>query len=296
MILVTKKTYCLGMFGIHKQRGKCAGPKLSESKIRDIIKEARSVKFPWNAVPQPIESWFKAMGGAINTQPEFLMVGALTVVSCLLGTETVFHVRERHEEPCNLFTLCLCEPGTGKTQAYKVAVESPLNSIEPPILVHEYTIKGLFDHLESSNGRALLCHPEMLSFYENLMKRQNEGNGERHFFCRLHDCDTNLIRTIHARNRSPGQQKNPASTAGRTVLKKTCVGVGGFCQPQPFLYLHHTLGMMDDGFTDRISLCVVKSRILKENEINMWNDKLDEFPIAQLDGMFSCIFSVPVHG
>ena len=178
-VLVTKKPYYLGMFGIHKQRGKSAGPKLSESKIRDIIKEARSIQFPWNAIPEPIESWFKAMGGAINTQPEFLMVGALTVVSCLLGTETVFHVREGHEEPWNLFTLCLCKPGTGKTQAYKVAVESPLSSIEPPILIHEYTIMGLFDHLESSNGRALLCHPEMLSFYENLMKRQNEGNGHQ---------------------------------------------------------------------------------------------------------------------
>ncbi|CAB3986274.1 Hypothetical predicted protein [Paramuricea clavata] len=130
------------------------------------------------SVPNPIESWLQALGGAINTQPEFLMVGALTVVSCLLGTQTDFEVCERHKECCNLFTLCLCEPGTGKMQAYKVAVESPLKNIEPPIIIHDYTTKGLLDHLQSLNGRALLCHPEMLSFYETLLKQQSEGNGE----------------------------------------------------------------------------------------------------------------------
>ena len=274
------------MFAQGKQRGRSVSPALPEMKIREIIKEARSVTFPWNAVPEPTGPWMKALGGAINTQPEFLMVSALTAVSCLLGTDTVFFVRERHEESCNLFTLCLCEPGTGKTQAYKVAVESPLRSIEPPIIIHDYTMKGLLDHLESSEGRALLCHPEMLSFYETLLKRQSEGSGERQLFCRLHDGDTNLVRTIHARNRSPGQSKKQQSNAGRTVLNKTCMAIGGFCQPQPFLHLHHTLGMVDDGFTDRISLCVVKSKILKEHEIDEWNDKLDEFQITQFDGIF----------
>ena len=113
-----------------------------------------------------------------------------------MGPECTFTVRDRHQEQCNLFTLCLCEPGKGKTQAYKIAVESPLQKIPSPILIHHYTAKGLFDHLKTRDGRALLCHAEMSSFLETLIKRQTEGNGERQMFCQLHDGDTTMIKQL----------------------------------------------------------------------------------------------------
>jgi hypothetical protein len=111
------------------------------------------------------------MAGSVNTQPEFLLLGSLTVTSCLMGPNCVFKVRERHQEPCNIYTVCLCEPGTGKTQAYKITIESPLKGLSTKILVHDYTMKGLFEHL-GSRGRALICHAEMTSFFENLMKNK----------------------------------------------------------------------------------------------------------------------------
>ena len=271
------------MFAQGKARGRNSfGNELPIGKIKNIIRDAKSVTFPWDAIPTPIKPWLKAMGGAINTQPEFLLIGALTVTSCLMGPECVFQVRERHLEQCNLFTLCLCEPGTGKTQANKVAVETPLKGIPTPVIMHEYTAKGLFDHLQTRGGRALLCHAEMSSFYETLMKRQSEGNGERQLFCRLHDGDTNMIRTIHGNSKSSSSQMKKQDS--RTVIEKTCMAIGGFCQPQPFIYLYHMLGMLDDGFTDRISMCIIKSIILKESEIEEWNVKLNSFKIAQFDG------------
>lgn len=122
------------------------------SKVKSIIKEARGLQFPWNAIPEPTQSWLKAMAGAINTQPEFILLGALTVTSCLMGPECKVKIRPRHVEPCNIFTACLCEPGTGKTQAYKIAVETPLQDIPSKILVHDYTSKGLFEHLKTREG------------------------------------------------------------------------------------------------------------------------------------------------
>ena len=69
---------------------------ISKEVIHGIIKEARVINFPWDSIPSLIRDWLKAMGGATNTHPEFLIVASLTVVSCLLGTDTVFRVGERH--------------------------------------------------------------------------------------------------------------------------------------------------------------------------------------------------------
>jgi hypothetical protein len=250
-------------------------------KIKEIIHEARNVSFPWEAISSPVRPWIEAMARAINTQPEFVLLEALTVTSCLMGPDCVFEIRNRHKEPCNIFTLCLCEPGTGKTQAYKVSVEDPLQALPIKVLVHDYTQKGLFEHL-NSRGRALICHGEMSSFYENLLKRQTEGNGERQMFCRFHDGNSKIIRTSHGK----GSKKEGALQDEREELEKSCLSLGGFCQPQPYLNLHHMLGTSDDGFLDRISTCLVDSVILREKEVDQWNDILDTFNITAFDGMF----------
>lgn len=262
-----------------KGRGKYFQQEIPISKVKEIIKEARGIPFPWNAIPQPTRSWIEAMAGAINTQPEFILLGALTVTSCLMGPDCKFQVRARHEEPCNIFTACLCEPGTGKTQAYKIAVEIPIQRISAKILVHDYTPKGLFEHLKTRQGRALICHAEMTSFYENLMKRQSEGNGERQMFCRFHDGNSMIIRTSHGRANKATERQDE-----REELEGTCLAVGGFSQPQPYINLHQTLGQSDDGFLDRISTCIVESKILKESEVECWNENLDSFNIAEFDG------------
>ena len=79
-------------------------------------------------------------------------------------------------------------------------------------------------------------------------------------------------------------------TDTRAVLDKTCMAVGGFCQPQPFLYLYQILGMSDDGFTDRLSVCLIKLVILTENEIESWNEVLDTFNISNFDHKLKILF------
>jgi hypothetical protein len=266
-----------------KGRGKIFQQDVPISKVKDVIKEAQNIRFPWDAIPQPAQSWLQAMAGAINTQPEFILLGALTVASCLMGPECKFEVRSRHNEPCNIFTVCLCEPGTGKTQAYNVAVENPLQCLPSKTLIHDYTSKGLFEHLKTREGRALICHAEMTSFYKSLMKRQYEGNSERQMFCRFHNGNSSFIRTSHGRS-NKGQNKQTKAQDEREELESTCLAVGGFCQPQPYVNLHQALGISDDGFLDRISTCIVASNILKESEVEEWNQTLDSFDISEFDG------------
>lgn len=171
----------------HKGKNKSIQQDVPMTNVKQVIKEARNVVFPWKSISPSVKTWMEAMAKSVNTQPEFLFVAALSVTSCLMGPNCVFHVRERHQEPCNIFTMCLCEPGTGKTQAYKIAIEDPLDELPVEILVHDYTSKGLFEHLKSREGRALICHAEMTSFFDNLVKKQNEGGGEKEMICRYHD-------------------------------------------------------------------------------------------------------------
>ena len=156
----------------HKVRNKSFQPEIPISSIKEVIKEARSVSFPWDSISPAIKTWLEAMAGSVNTQPEFLLLAALSATSCLMGPDCVFHVRDRHQEPCNVFTICLCEPGTGKAQAYKIAIKDPLDGLPIEILVHDYTSKGLFEHLKSREGRALVCHAEMTSFSKTSLKNR----------------------------------------------------------------------------------------------------------------------------
>lgn len=263
-----------------KSRNKSFQPDIPIKNIKELIKEGRSIPFPWESISSSVRSWLEAMAKAVNTQPEFLLLGALSVTSCLMGPDCLFYVRERHQEPCNIFLACLCEPGTGKTQAYKLAVEDPLNALPVEILVHDYTSKGLFEHLKSRGGRALICHAEMTSFFENLLKRQCEGSGERQMFCRFHDGNSKIIRTSHGKSGKKEETRDE-----REQLDKMSLVIGGFCQPQPYINLHQLLGTSDDGFLDRISVCFVNSVILKEQEVQVWNEVLDSFNITRFHGM-----------
>ena len=114
------------------------------------------------------------------------------------------------------------------------------------------------------------------------MKRQYEGNSKRQMFNRFHDGNSKIIKTSHGRGSK--QAKATDAQDEREELECCCVAVGGFCQPQPYISLHQTLGQSDDGFLDRIRPCIVKPRILKESEVEQWNLTLDSYNIAEFDG------------
>ena len=79
------------------------------------------------------------------------------------------------------FVACLGEPGAGKSQVFEISVEAPLKKLPDlakSMVVHNFTQKGLFQHLVAHKGRALLAHSEMSSFYELILKKQQEGSGE----------------------------------------------------------------------------------------------------------------------
>ena len=55
------------------------------------------------------------------------------------------------------------------------------------IIVDDYTRRGLFNHLQLHEGRALCTHEEMSALFDSIQKRQLELSGERQLYCRLYD-------------------------------------------------------------------------------------------------------------
>ena len=103
--------------------------------------------------------------------------------------------------------------------------------------------------------------------------------------------DSSFIRTSHGR---ASRSQSPMPKDEREELQTTCVAVGGFCQPQPYVNLHQALGMSDDGFLDRISTCIVASNLLNESEVERWNETLDSFDISEFDGKGLFFFRIVI--
>lgn len=70
---------------------------------------------------------------------------------------------------------------------------------------------------------------------------------------------------------------------GRQVCARNCVCICGFLQPQPFI--QHTLPQLkefSDGFIDRLLLSMPRTRVLEEEELDIWCTALQVYPIDSL--------------
>lgn len=178
--------------GLKRQR-LLMGPSInvSPTHAQEVSQAAQNSPFPWkDAVPEEISNWFEMYAKSRNTLPEFIFTAALTTVAALMGPKVYVRLRKEYPEPVNLFTICMAEPGAGKSQAFRMSIIDPIMSLGSPlsnILVDEYTRRGLFRHLQQNSGRGLLAYEELTSFFDQVHRRQLEGSGERQMFCRLYD-------------------------------------------------------------------------------------------------------------
>ena len=87
---------------------------------------------------------------------------------------------------CSLFALVNLEPVNHKLLNWQLKdqYESSQN-LQTLLFFDDFKQKGLFQHLVAHEGMALIAHSQMSSFYELILKRQQEGSGEQQFFCCL---------------------------------------------------------------------------------------------------------------
>ena len=81
-----------------------------------------------------------------------------------------------------------------------------------------------------------------------------------------------------------------AKGKGRAEVLESCVCIGGFLQPVPFVQKQYSLICeSNDGFADRILLCTPKPKLLKEAEVATWVTKLESTNLLSLEGPYSTI-------
>ena len=103
---------------------------VTDSNVKAILRNAQEIPFPWvESMPKKISEWFNIICKAHNTKPEFMFVTALSTTACLMGPDTVISIRETYSEPTNMFTVCVGQPGCGKSQTFRLAILDPLKEV-----------------------------------------------------------------------------------------------------------------------------------------------------------------------
>ena len=71
---------------------------------------------------------------------------------------------------------------------------------------------------------------------------------------------------------------------GRAEVLESCVCIGSFLQPIPFVQKQFSLICeCNDGFADRILLCTPKPKLLKEAEVTNWVTKFESTGLMSLE-------------
>ena len=141
------------------------------------------------------------------------------------------------------------------------------------MVVHDFTRKGLFQHLVAHKGRALLAHSEMSSFYELILKKQQEGSGERQLFSRLYDGIAEWALTSATGSKSAESAKRER----REVLSESALA----------LQIFKSLAKTRDGFLDRMLMCSIKPHLLHKEEVESWCEKLEGYVTQGFTGNYS---------
>ena len=89
----------------------------------------------------------------IITTRDILLASVLPTVACLMGPSTVKVDCRIRAETINLYMICLCEPGAGKSPALQHGCAQPIRlhveaKEDNPIFVDEFTEAGLFRQLK----------------------------------------------------------------------------------------------------------------------------------------------------
>ena len=83
------------------------------------------------------------------------------MMSVLIGPRSVIQATVFFKEHANILALTLCNIGTAKSAAYKIAVNEPLtelNAVIGGLTVQDYTCKGLMQHLVQHGGHVIILY------------------------------------------------------------------------------------------------------------------------------------------
>ena len=114
---------------------------------------------PWDKIaPAAVVEWLDVYAQANNTSRDILLASILPTITCLMGPTTIKVDCKMPTEKVNLFLICLCPPGSGKSPAFQNGCSQPIclhveEQSKNPLFVDEFTEAGLFRQLNTSSGQ-----------------------------------------------------------------------------------------------------------------------------------------------
>ncbi|KXJ05077.1 hypothetical protein AC249_AIPGENE6544, partial [Exaiptasia diaphana] len=198
-----------------------------------------------------------------------------------MGPASTFKVRSTYSEPINLYSIILSPPGSGKSQAFDLTVASPLALLDDPppsIVVCDHTKSGLTRHLANNHGVAIIGSDELSTFIEGLCQKKKEDVQERAFLNKLYD--------------RRGDMGSYFYEYGNCTLeiRESRICIAGFSQAEEFVRQFGNLQMRKDGFPDWLLFAVPEPRLLTNQEVYDWADKLANFNITDFSDVFQEIW------
>lgn len=102
-------------------------PKRAKAIDSEVMRQGKTEVLPWEDImPVTVVSWLENYAFSIDSTKDILLASILPSVSTLMGETAVRVPSKMFPENINIFAICLCEPGAGKSSAFQHGCQVPL--------------------------------------------------------------------------------------------------------------------------------------------------------------------------
>ena len=218
-----------------------------------VRKQGKELGIPWEDIcPAQISDWLDMFSKAHNTTREIPLASILPTVACLMGQSTIKVGCRIKAESVNLFVICLCDPGAGKSPAFKHGCAQPLR----------------LRQLKATPGHKVIIGKEEASqFFEQLLGGSREKSRiDLERLIRLYDGST----WVYTRG----------DKTARQIIDNPGVSLSGYSQPNRFFPIYVTLKERRDGGVDRMISYQPLPHHLAARETREFITKLNDSPVT----------------
>ena len=244
------------------------------SEVASVRKLGKENSIPWDdIIPEPVCEWLDTFSKANNTTREILLASILPTVACLISKLKVSC--RLQAEAINLFVVCLCDPGAGKSPAFQHGCAQPVrlhveSKQDIPLFIDEFTEAGLFRQLKSVPGhKAIIGKEEVSQLFEQLLAASREKSKiDMEGLIQLYDSSTWVY--------------TKGDKSARQVIDYPGVSLTGYSQPNRFFPLYVKLKERRDGTVDRVLIYQPMPHRLSARETREFISKLNQCSVKDL--------------
>jgi len=204
--------------------------------------------FPADLFPDALARFFRAVGTATNSPPDYVGTMAIGILSGAIGAAYALDVKEGYTEPTSLYTAAVARKGDGKTPALSHLIP-PLVAeqvkrreagIKAPAFVDDATVEKMTEYLQKWPRGLLMVRDELSALLGGFNQYKAKGQGaDRSFYLKAH-------------SGTPVQVGRKDKDAEEVFVPHPCLSITGGIQPT---VLARYTADSDDGLFDRFLFC-----------------------------------------